>query len=293
MSLGDGVHSVLATPFSPDESIDEPSIQTLLDHYVGSGVAGVLVLGVLGESDRLADAERERVQAVAVEAAAGRVQVSVGVSHGSTVVTRERARSAERAGAAAVMVSPPPGSAAGPALRDHFRRIGDGLGIPVIVQDLPEVSGVRMPVDFLLQLFDDLPAGSLVKLEEPPSPVKTAQLRAASAAIKIFGGLGGVALLGELDAGSNGTMTGFALPRFLVEIVEAHRAGDQAAARRAYKAALPLLVFEAQAVVGLGVRKEILRRMGAIAHATRRSPAPVLNERTLEMLDSLLEGVAA
>lgn len=293
MSLQDGVHSVLATPFRPDESIDEPSVQTLLDYYVGAGVVGVLVLGVLGESDRLSDAERERVQAATVEAAAGRVQVSLGITHGSTVVAHERARSAERAGAAAVMVSPPPGSSAGPALRDHFRRIGDGLGIPVIVQDLPEVSGVRLPVDFLLQLFEDLPAGSLVKLEDPPSPVKTAQLRTATPGVAIFGGLGGVALLGELDAGSNGTMTGFALPRFLVDIVEANRAGDPAAARRAYEAALPLLVFEAQAVVGLGVRKEILRRMGAIAHATLRSPAPVLDELTLGMLDTLLQGVAA
>lgn len=293
MTLQDGVHSVLATPFCPDESIDAPSIRTLLDHYVEAGVVGVLALGVLGESDKLSDAEREHVQAVVVEAAAERVQVSIGVTHSSTLVSRERACSAERAGAAAVMVSPPPGSSAGAALRDHFRRIGDGLTIPLIVQDLPEVSGVRMPIEFLLELFDDLPANSLVKLEESPSPAKMAQLREAAPTRKIFGGLGGVALLGELDAGSNGTMTGFALPRLLVEIVETHRTGDRAAARRAYEAALPLLVFEAQPVVGLGVRKEILRRLGAIAHATRRSPAPTLNALTFAMLDTLLDEVTA
>ncbi len=289
MALSAGVHSVLATPFRADESLDEASLHTLIDYYVAAGVAGVLVLGVLGEADKLSDAERERVQAGALAQAAGRVQVAVGVSAASTALTAERAVAAERAGASAVMVAPPAGSVAGPVLRDHFRRIGERLSIPVVVQDLPAVGGVLMPVQFLADLAGELPPGSVVKLEDPPTPRKTAALREAAPALPVFGGLGGTALLHELAAGSAGTMTGSALPHVLVEIVAAHRAGEPERAKRVYEAALPLLLFEAQPVIGLGLRKEILRRRGAIADATVRQPSPPVDEQSLAALGELLE----
>ena len=293
MSLSPGVHSVLVTPFAADESLDEPSLRTLVDYYVSAGVAGVLVLGVLGEADKLSDHERERVQASALAAVAGRVELTVAVSAPSTAVATQRAVSAESAGASAVMVAPPAGSAAGPALRDHFRRVGERLAIPVVIQDLPEAGGVKMPVEFIADLAGELPPGSLVKLEDPPTAPKTAALRAAAPTLPVFGGLGGTALLHELDAGSSGTMTGFALPDLLVEIVSAHRAGDRERARRVYEAALPLLVFEAQPSIGLGLRKECLLRRQAIAAAVVRQPAPALDERSVRALGELLETSAA
>lgn len=286
MSLKPGVHTVLATPFGPDEAVDEASVASLVGYAVDAGVTGVLVLGVLGEADRLADDERGVVLAAALAAAGDRAQVTVGVTHASTVVTAQRAREAEAAGAAAAMVSPPPGSTAGPALREHFRRVAEAVSIPVVVQDHPASSGVKLPAEFLVQLASDLP-GAVVKLEDPPTGPKIRRL-VADAPAPVFGGLGGVALLEELDAGSAGAMTGFALPHVLVEIVDAHRAGDRERARRAFDAALPLLVFEAQPGVGVGLRKEILRRRGAIAHATVRQPAAPLGPSTLAALDELL-----
>jgi 4-hydroxy-tetrahydrodipicolinate synthase len=235
------------------------------------------VLGVLGEADRLSDAERERVVGIAVEAAAGRLAVTVGVTHPSTRVAVERARAAEAAGAAAVMVSPPALS------REHFARVRDAVGCTLVVQDYPVASGVRMPVDFLASLGE-----VVVKLEDPPTPPKIAALREAAPTIGILGGLGGVAVLQELEAGSDGTMTGFAFPESLVEIVTAHRAGDAGRARAAWERALPLLVFEAQPGAGVALRKEILRRRGAIEHATVRSPAAAPPAQTLAELDALL-----
>jgi len=282
---------VVATPFLPDEALDEASIGTLLDYVAGAGGDGALILGVLGEADKLSDAERERVVDLAVERSGGRLQVTVGVTHNATTVTAERARAAERAGAAAVMVSPPPGSGPGPALREHFRRVGGVVSIPVVVQDHPASSGVKLPVEFIAGLAELLPPDSVVKLEDPPTAPKIAALRRATDRYRIFGGLGGVALLAELDAGADGAMTGFALPEVLVRIVAAHRAGDRAAARRVFEAALPLLVFEAQPGAGVGLRKEILRRRGAIAHATVRQPAPAPDPVLVGALDELMAEV--
>jgi hypothetical protein len=46
------------------------------------------------------------------------------------------------------------------------------------------------------------------------------------------------------------------------------------------------MVFEAQP--GVGLRKELLRRRGAIAHATVREPAAKPDAFSLQLLDELL-----
>lgn len=288
MTLRPGVHNVMATPFLPDESLDEASIRSLVGYCDAAGCDGILILGVLGEADRLSDEERETVTRIAIEAAGGRLQVTVGITHQSTVVTRARALAAASAGATAVMVSPPVGSAAGPSLHDHFARVADGLSVPVVVQDHPTSSGVKLPVEFIAGLADVLPPGGVVKLEDPPTAPKIAALLAKTDAFTILGGLGGVALMQELEAGSIGTMTGFALPDVLVRIVSAFRRGDIDAAYRYFDEALPVIVFEAQPGAGVGLRKELLRQRGAIAHATVRQPAPAPNPTLLSALETLL-----
>ena len=289
MTLRPGVHNVMATPFLPDESLDVDSINSLVGYCASAGCEGVLILGVLGEADRLSDAERDAVIRASVDAAGGQMQVTVGITHQSTVVTRRRALDSVEAGATAVMVSPPIGSAAGPALHDHFARIAENLPIPVVVQDHPTSSGVNMPVDFIAGLAGVLPPGGVVKLEAPPTAPKTATLLHKTDAFTVLGGLGGVSLMQELEAGSIGTMTGFALPDVLVRIVSAYRRGDVEAAYRAFEEALPVIVFEAQPGAGVGLRKEILRRRGAIAHATVRQPAPAANPTLLASLETLLQ----
>jgi 4-hydroxy-tetrahydrodipicolinate synthase len=290
--LKPGVHCISATPSLPDESLDLASLKTLLDYLATGGCAGALVLGVLGEADRLDDDERRRVLATALDYAGDRLQISVGVTHASTVVTRRRALEAQEQGVASVMISPPSGSAAGPALREHFKRIAADLTIPLIVQDHPTSSGVRMPVEFIASLYELLPPGSVCKLEDPPTPVKMNRLRELEPGYQIFGGLGGVSLLHELDAGSAGAMTGFAVVDMLVEIVSAYQRGDRAAAVAAYDRALPLMVFEAQPGAGVALRKEILKRRGAIAHATVRQPAPIPDAFALGLLDDLMSSLS-
>ena len=289
--LKPGVHCIAATPFLPDESLDLASVGTLMGYLVSGGCRGALVLGVLGEADRLSDYERDQVLSAALETGGNDLEISVGITHSSTKVTKERADSAQKAGVAAVMVSPPPGSVAGPALKEHFKRIAADLTIPLIVQDHPTSSGVKMPVEFIAGLYEFLPPGSVCKLEDPPTPIKMNKLRELEPGYQIFGGLGGVSLLHELDAGSAGAMTGFAAVEALVEIVSAYQGGDRERASRAYERALPLMVFEAQPGAGVALRKEILRRRGAIAHATVRQPAPIPDKFALSLLDDLMESL--
>jgi 4-hydroxy-tetrahydrodipicolinate synthase len=178
-------------------------------------------------------------------------------------------------------------------LRDHFRRIASDLDVTFIVQDHPASSGVNMSAEFIASLADVLPVGSVVKLEDPPTPSKIARLVKLAPSFQIIGGLGGVSLLHELEAGSIGTMTGFALPHILVDIVRAYRRGDTSVAARIYEQALPLMIFEAQPGAGPALRKEILKRRGAIAHSTVRQPATPPDAITLRLLDELLASTTA
>jgi 4-hydroxy-tetrahydrodipicolinate synthase len=147
---------------------------------------------------------------------------------------------------------------------------------------------VKLPVEFLAELADVLPPGAGVKLEDPPTSVKISALRKERPLFTILSGLNGVLLLHDLAAGADGVMTGFAPPSIVVEIVAAHLAGNGQHARELYERALPLLVFEGQPVIGLRLRKEVLRRAGALEHSVVRQPAGVFDERLLATLHELI-----
>ena len=49
----------MATPFDDDESVDLDSFQKSIDFMRQANVDGVTIIGVLGESNRLLDGERE------------------------------------------------------------------------------------------------------------------------------------------------------------------------------------------------------------------------------------------
>ena len=83
MTFG-GVIPILATPFHQDEALDLESWEQLLEFMVGLGVDGITILGVLGESNRLTDREREtliknatRLGNAAVAEAAFRKRISL------------------------------------------------------------------------------------------------------------------------------------------------------------------------------------------------------------------------
>ena len=288
-----GIYAIMATPFDEAGRLDEASLRTLVEFELERGVHGLTILGQMGEYHKLADAERERVTAIVLEQVAGRVPVIVGTSHTGTEVVIQLSQSAQRLGAAGIMVSPPNGARGEAALLTHFQRVAASVEVPLIVQDEPVMTGVLMPPPLLARLVEAIPTLTAIKLEEPPSPQKLSQVLALTGdRVAVFGGLGGLFFLEELRRGSRGAMTGYAFPEALVEIYAAHVAGDHQRAAAVFYHHLPLIRFEAQVGIGLGIRKEILRRRGAIRTATVRSPAPAIDAQTWQELDGLLQVVA-
>jgi len=83
-------------------------------------------------------------------------------------------------------------------------------------------------------------------------------------------------------------MTGFAYPEMLVEVVKFFNSGHRLRAADAFYRYTPLLRFEAQEGVGLAIRKEVLRRRGAMQHPGVRPPGPTLGPSTLDALDQVV-----
>lgn len=292
----EGVYSVLPTPFDDAGEIDEPSLRRVVDLFLNAGVSGLTALGVTGEVGRLDDAERRRVVDVVLATVNGRVPVVIGTSADGTRACIAQSRAALAAGASAVMVSPPrlPKLNTG-AVLDHYRALAGAVDVEIVVQDYPPLSGYHLEPSLLARIAREIPRAGTIKLEDPPTPFKTARILEAAAGtpVRILGGLGGVFLLEELLAGAAGAMTGFALPEILVRIVGLFRAGSVDAAADLFYRTVPLMRFEFQDGIGMAIRKEVLRRRGAIASAAIRPPGGRLDASTREALDRVLAWVQA
>jgi 4-hydroxy-tetrahydrodipicolinate synthase len=282
-----GVYPILPTPFADDESLDLASLARTVRFMARIGVQGLTVLGVLGESNRLTDAERGEVVAAAV-AAGGPLPVIVGASHAGTRATVDLAGMAGSLGAAAVMVAPSHEPVPGDErVLDYYRRVGDAAGLPLVLQDHPASTQVHMPVPLIARIAAEVPAVACIKEEGLPTPARIDALRRAlSRPVPILTGLGALYGLFDLEQGSDGFNTGFAFPEALLALVSAARAGDWPRARDLYRRFLPLIVFEQQP--GVAVRKEIFRRRGLLASARVRHPGAALAPSTGAQLDALL-----
>jgi len=284
-----GTWFVAPTAFADDGSIDVRSQRRLIEAAIAWGVDGVTAMGVTSEPATLSPQEREGALRAVFESAAGRIPVVVGCSGRDAEAVLELVGQARALGATAAMVSAPPGLQDLDGLPAFFARVSREGRLPLVLQDEPVATGVVLPVGVILACLEASGTRS-VKLEDPPTPPKIAALLAADPGLSVFGGLGGSAALGELRHGARGTMTGFAFPEILRGVREAAEANDLGRAEALFERFLPLIRFEAQPRIGLAIRKELLRRRGALASARTRVGEP-LDPGTAEALDEVLSRV--
>jgi 4-hydroxy-tetrahydrodipicolinate synthase len=102
-------------------------------------------------------------------------------------------------------------------------------------------------------------------------------------------GNGGLFLPQEMLRGADGAMTGFAYPEMLVQVCALFAQGRAEEAEDLFDVYLPLLRHEFQYGIGLALRKETLKRRGAIRSAHVRRPGPVLDATDLAELGRLIQ----
>ena len=292
----DGMFVISATPFTSAGALDFESTASLMDFYTGCGVTGATILGIMGEAPKLAGDESMSFVKACLERL--KVPVIVGASAAGLDNLFGFSKRVMDAGAAGVMIAPPPGLKTDEQIYGYFEQVATGLnGIPWVLQDYPAVTTVVMSAPLMLKMIADFGDMVMVKHEDWPGNHKVSKLRAAEAAgarrVSILIGNGGAHYSQLLARGVDGAMTGFAYPELLVKTRGLFLAGRLDAAEDVFDACLPLMFQELQPGLGLAVRKYVLMKRGAIRCDRVRAPGPKLNDKDRAEIDRLMVRIEA
>ena len=287
-----GVFTIAATPFTENGALDVESLNRMTDFYIERGATGLTILGIMGEAGKLSAEESATV--IARICARSSVPVVVGVSAPGFAQIEATTAVAMDKGAAGVMIAPPGSLKTDAQIVGYYSTLGQKLGdVPWVIQDFPLVTNVTFDPKVILQIVEENSSCVMLKHEDWPGLEKISALRAASdngaRRISILCGNGGQFLLEEMIRGADGAMTGFAYPEMMRDVVALMTKGDEDAARNVFDAYLPLVRYESQPGAGLAIRKYILAKRGAIAHATVRAPGPKLSAAAVAEVEALIE----
>lgn len=278
--------TALVTPFR-DGALDEAAFGAFVDWQVAQGTHGLVPVGTTGETPTVSPAEHDRVVALCIEVAAGRVPVVAGAGSNSTAEAVARARHAEEAGADAVLIVTPyynkPTQA---GLYAHFKAVNDAIGIPIIIYNIPGRSVIDMSVDTMKRLYElpnivgvkDATARlDRVSLQRQMLGEDFIQLSGEDATALGFNAQGGV---GCISVVSN------VAPRLCADLQEATLAGDYAKALQIQDRLFPL-----QTTLFLETNpspvKYALSRLGMMSDEVRL-PLLTVGEDTKKAVDAAL-----
>ena len=235
-----GSFTALVTPFR-NGGVDEQAFRSLIDWQIVEGTDGLVPVGTTGESPTLSHEEHRHVVEWCVEQVKGRVPVIAGSGSNSTSEAIELAKHAEECGASAVLVvTPYYNKPTQEGLYQHFKAINDGIGIPIIIYNIPSRSVIDMSVDTMKRLFE-LKNIAGVK-DATANVIRVSQQRAAMGAD--FNQMSGedASALGFMAHGGHGciSVTANVAPRLCAEFQDACLKGDFASALKLQDKLMPL-----------------------------------------------------
>ncbi len=144
-----GVMAALLTPFDQQQALDKASLRRLVQFNIQQGIDGLYVGGSTGEAFVQSLSEREQVLEIVAEEAKGKIKLIAHVGCVSTAESQQLAASAKRYGFDAVSAVTPfyyPFSFEEHC--DHYRAIIDSAdGLPMVVYNIPALSGVKLTLD--------------------------------------------------------------------------------------------------------------------------------------------------
>jgi len=238
-----GIIPAVTTPFDANGAVDTAGLAANVRFLLDAGVHGIVGTGTMGEAGSLSAAERKLVLETVVEAVDGAVPVIAGVSAGTAAAAVAYARDAT--GVDAVMCLPPLGYRADlPELIAFYGAVAEGSGLPVMLYNNPEASGVDLRAEQIVAIADRVPG--IVAVKECSGDVRRIPaLIAAAPQLEILVGGDDWALEG-FAAGATGWVTGVAdvAPRECVALYEHVAAGELEPAREIYQRLLPLARFD-------------------------------------------------
>ena len=144
----------LITPFD-NGSLSESDYVKIINYHLENGTNGVVPGGTTGESPTLSHNEHKKIIEIAVKECDGKIPVIAGTGSNSTHEAVELSRYAEEAGSDALLVvTPYYNKPTQEGLYEHYKKINDNVGIPIIIYNIPSRSVIDMNVDTMAKLFE-------------------------------------------------------------------------------------------------------------------------------------------
>lgn len=178
-----GLSAFPITPMSAEGIVDVAALRRLLRPLVAAGVDSIGLLGSTGSYPYLSRAERRRALDAALDEAAGRLPILVGVGALRTDEAVRLAGDARAAGAAAGLLAPVSYT---PLLDDevfaHFRAVAEASGLPLCIYDNPGTTHFTVS-PALIGRLSRLPGVVAAKSPAPPAAQVAAHVAALRAAV--------------------------------------------------------------------------------------------------------------
>jgi len=150
-----GIFPPITTPFYPDDEVYYKKIESNVERYSRTPVAGIVVQGSTGEAILLSDQERRDVLKAAIAAAAPNKVMIAGTGIESANETLRLTEYAAGLGYDAAMVRTPHyyKKQMHPAnLLAFYRTVADRSALPLIIYNFPQATGYDIPAEVVIEL---------------------------------------------------------------------------------------------------------------------------------------------
>jgi len=144
----------LITPFKEDR-LDESNYRELINYHLENGTHGLVPGGTTGESPTLSHEEHKTIINLSVKECKNKIPVIAGTGSNSTSEAVELSKFADKAGADGLLiVTPYYNKPTQEGLYQHYKKINDNVGIPIIIYNIPSRSVIDMSVETMARLFE-------------------------------------------------------------------------------------------------------------------------------------------
>ena len=144
----------LITPFK-DDKLDEENYINLIHYHLKNGTHGLVPGGTTGESPTLSHEEHKKIINLSIKECKNKIPVIAGTGSNSTLEATELSIFAEKAGSDGLLiVTPYYNKPTQEGLYQHYKKINDNVGIPIIIYNIPSRSVIDMSVDTMARLFE-------------------------------------------------------------------------------------------------------------------------------------------
>jgi 4-hydroxy-tetrahydrodipicolinate synthase len=286
-----GIVPIVFVPFDVEGEIDEASLRRVVRFELEGGVDGIGINGFASEAYKLTDQERQQTAEIVANEIAKQVPLVIGIAAGSTEAAIAQMKSFAKLGPAVFMVLPPATFDYTPqSLIEHYVTLANSSDIPIMMQHSPHIaqySHVLLEIEHLAEMANRASGIGYFKIEGPGAPARMRALKPLIPDhVKLFGGVGGISFLEELEVGVGGVIPGVGFNEVFQMAWKAWNAGDKARVHEILTQYQPLV--NAVSIKGhefsLHARKHLAKRASLISSVKVRSPTVTPSEAEIGLV---------